>query len=100
MSLKVGDFESFGVPIFWVGDVAAKHAFSVTYQRLIYRTAKSISLDWGASITAFQSELTNENVFAFSIFPVVRFYLLRKEAFDFYANYSIIGAGIFNKKRY
>ncbi|SDR68198.1 Lipid A 3-O-deacylase (PagL) [Polaribacter sp. KT25b] len=91
MSLKVGNFESFGIPIFWVGEVKAKHAFSLTYQRLIFRTEKIFSLDWGTSITAFQSELTNENVFAFSIFPVLRFYLLRKKGFDFYTNYSIIG---------
>jgi hypothetical protein len=97
MSLKVGSFESFGVPVFWVGEVKAKHAFSLTYQRLIFRTEKIFSLDWGASVTAFQSELTNENVFAFSIFPVLRFYLLRKKAFDFYANYSIIGPTFLTK---
>lgn len=91
MSLKVGDFESFGIPIFWVGQVKAQHAFSLTYQRLIFRSEKIFSLDWGASVTAFQSQLTNENVFAFSIFPVVRFYLLRKKGFDFYTNYSLIG---------
>jgi hypothetical protein len=28
MSLKVGNFESFGIPIFWVGEVKANHAFS------------------------------------------------------------------------
>ena len=91
MSLKVGNFESFGIPVFWVGQVKAKHAFSITYQRLIYRSEKVFSLDWGASVTAFQSELTSENVMAFSIFPVLRFYLLRKKEFDFYANYSLIG---------
>ncbi|MFT7442595.1 MAG: hypothetical protein ACI9Q3_000969 [Maribacter sp.] len=97
MSLKVGSFESFGIPVFWVGEVKAKHAFSLTYQRLIFRTEKIFSLDWGASVTAFQSELTNENVFAFSIFPVLRFYLLRKKDFDFYTNYSIIGPTFLTK---
>jgi hypothetical protein len=97
MSLKVGSFESFGIPVFWVGEVKAKHALSVTYQRLIFRTEKIFSLDWGASITAFQSELTNENVVAFSIFPVLRFYLLRKKDFDFYTNYSIIGPTFLTK---
>lgn len=97
MSLKVGNFESFGIPVFWVGQVKAKHAFSVTYQRLIFRTENIFSLDWGASVTAFQSELTNENVFAFSIFPVLRFYLLRKKDFDFYTNYSIIGPTFLTK---
>jgi hypothetical protein len=97
MSLKVGDFESFGIPVFWVGEVKAQHAFSLTYQRLIFRTEKIFSLDWGASVTAFQSELTNENVFAFSIFPTLRFYLLRKKGFDFYTNYSIIGPTFLTK---
>lgn len=91
MSLKVGNFESFGIPVFWVGEVKAKYALSLTYQRLIFRTEKIFSLDWGASITYFQSELGKENVSAFSIFPVMRFYILRKKAFDFYTNYSLIG---------
>ncbi len=97
MSLKVGDFESFGIPVFWVGEVKTKHSFSLTYQRLIYRTEKLFSLDWGASITAFQSEATNENVLALSVFPVLRFYLLRKKAYDFYANYSVIGPAFLTK---
>jgi hypothetical protein len=97
MSLKVGNFESFGIPIFWVGEAKAEHAFSVTYQRLIYRSEKIFSLDWGASVTAFQSSLNNENIFAFSIFPVLRFYLLRREGFDFYTNYSLIGPTLLTK---
>ncbi|WP_223267217.1 acyloxyacyl hydrolase [Polaribacter sp. IC073] len=97
MSLKVGNFESFGIPVFWVGDVKASHSFSVTYQRLAFRTQKLFSLDWGVSITAFQTEATNESVFAFSIFPTMRFYLLRKEGFDMYANYSLIGPTFLTK---
>ncbi len=91
MSTKVGNFESFGIPIFWVGDVKAQHSFSITYQRTAYRSRKLFSLDWGASITGFQSELGKTNVFAFSVFPVLRFYLWRNNTFDLYTNYSIIG---------
>ena len=97
MSLKVGNFESFGIPIFWVGEAKTTHAFSITYQRLIYRSEKIFSLDWGASVTAFQSSLNNENVFAFSIFPVLRFYLLRGDGYDFYTNYSLIGPTLLTK---
>ena len=90
MSLPVGNFDSFGIPVFWVGEVKAQHAVSLTYQRLIYRSEKIFSLDWGVSATYFQSR-GKTDVFAFSIFPVLRFYLMRKKAFDFYSNYSIIG---------
>jgi hypothetical protein len=98
MSLKVGDFESFGIPIFWVGAVKAAHSFSITYQRLAYRTEKKFSLDWGVSITAFQTEATKENVLAFSIFPTMRFYLMRRKHFDMYANYAVIGPTILTTK--
>lgn len=91
MNLKVGNFESFGIPVFWLGTVRAKHSFSVTYQRLAFRTQKLFSLDWGVSATAFQTEATNENVLAFSIFPTMRFYLMRRKGFDMYTNYSVIG---------
>lgn len=97
MSLKVGNFESFGIPVFWLGEVKANHAFSLTYQRLIYRSERIFSLDWGASVTYFQSPINNENVFAFSVFPVLRFYLLRRDGFDFYTNYSIIGPAFITK---
>lgn len=91
MSLKVGNFESFGIPVFWVGAVKSAHAASITYQRLIFRSKKVFSLDWGVSATYFKTEATNTDVFAFSIFPSMRFYLLRKPKFDMYTNYSVIG---------
>ncbi len=96
MSLPVGNFESFGIPVFWVGEVKANQAVSLTYQRLIYRSEKIFSLDWGVSATYFQSR-GKTDVFAFSIFPVLRFYLLRKPKFDFYTNYSIIGPAYISK---
>lgn len=97
MNLKVGNFESFGIPVFWLGEVKAAHSFSVTYQRLAFRTQKLFSLDWGVSATAFQTKATKENVFAFSIFPTMRFYFLRRKSFDMYTNYSVIGPTLLTK---
>ena len=97
MSLKVGNFESFGIPVFWVGEVKAANSFSVTYQRLAFRTAKTFSLDWGVSATVFNTEATNTNVYAFSIFPTMRFYLMRRKGFDMYTNYSLIGPTLLTK---
>ena len=97
MSLKVGNFESFGIPVFWVGDVKAANTFSITYQKLIYRSEKIFSLDWGISATAFNTETSNNYIYAFSIFPTLRFYLLRKKGFDMYTNYSIIGPTFLTK---
>ena len=90
MSLKVGNFESFGIPVFWVGDVKATSAFSLTYQRLIYRSERIFSLDWGVSVTTFNTSIS-KSIYAFSIFPTLRFYLLRRKGYDLYTNYSLIG---------
>ena len=97
MSLQVGNFESFGIPVFWVGEVKATNTYSITYQRLAFRSRKNFSLDWGASVTAFQTRQTSEPIFAFSIFPTLRFYLLRKEKYDMYTNYSVIGPAYLTK---
>lgn len=96
MNMRVGNFESFGIPVFWLGDIRANHSISLTYQRLIYRSERIFSLDWGVSATYFQTN-GKENIFAFSIFPVLRFYLLRKKYYDFYTNYSIIGPTYISK---
>ena len=97
MELQTGN-SSIGVPVFWVGDSKARHALSVTYQRTAFRSKKLFSLDWGVSITAFQTELRKENVFAFSIFPVLRFYVWRTKRFDMYTSYSVIGPTYLTKK--
>ena len=91
MNTKVGNFESFGIPIFWFGELKTTQSFSLTYQRLAYKSKKVFSLDWGASVTGFQTNKSNKTVYAFSLFPVLRFYLLRRKSFDMYTNYSLIG---------
>ena len=97
MEATIGSFDSFGVPIFWVSDSRAKQTISLTYQQTVFRSKKLFSLDWGVSITGFQTEATKTKVLAFSIFPVMRFYLLRKDNYDFYTNYSIIGPTFLTK---
>ena len=79
MNVKIGNFESFGIPIFWLGEVKAAHSFSITYQRLAFRTQKLFSLDWGVSVTAFQTEALKENVFAFFYFSNITFLSFKKK---------------------
>lgn len=97
ISLKVGNIEGFGIPIFWVGEAKAANVFSITYEQLALRTEKTFSLDWGASVTAFNTINSNNLILAFSIFPTLRFYLSRKENYDLYASYSIIGPTFITK---
>jgi len=98
MNAKVGNTESVGLPVFWLGDSKAAHTLSITYQQTAFHTEKLFSLDWGVSITGFQTEATKTNVFAFSVFPVLRFYVMRKKPMDLYINYSVIGPTFLTKK--
>jgi len=98
MKTVVGSVRGVGIPVFWLGDSKAQHSFSVTYQNTIFRTRKVFSLDWGVSVTGFQTEASKTNVLAISIFPEVRFFLWRNKAFDLYTNYSLIGPTYISKK--
>lgn len=98
LQAKVGNMDSFGVPIFWRGDVEARNTISLAYQQTAFRTKKYFSLDWGASVTYFQTELNREDVVAVSLFPVLRFYLWRPKSFDFYIDYSVIGPAYVSKR--
>lgn len=90
MSAKIGGTEGIGLPVFWLGEVKAKSAFMLTYSRTAYHTEKLFSLEWGVSISQFNT-LNNTSVFALSIFPMMRFFIYRASKFDSYINYSIIG---------
>jgi len=97
MSAKIGKTENLGLPVFWLGEVKATQSFMFTYQQTAFHTEKLFSLDWGVSVTGFQT-LNDTTVYAISIFPMLRFYLLRGETFDSYVNYSIIGPTFLSKK--
>jgi hypothetical protein len=80
-----------GIPIFWHGNSKAANTFSISYQQTAFHTEKLFSLDWGVSLTGFQTMETGTNAYALSVFPVMRFYVLRKKPLDLYLDYSVIG---------
>jgi lipid A 3-O-deacylase PagL len=98
-NIKVKD-SKLGLPIFWHGDSKISDAFSFSYQKTAFRTEKYFSLDWGVSLTAFKTIKTDTKAFAISIFPVLRFYVLRQKDFDMYLNYSVIGPTILSKANF
>jgi hypothetical protein len=88
----VNHFVSGGVvPIFWGGLAQVKHGVAVRYQRNVFHTRKVFSLDFGASVSSWQSRAERENFYAVSLFPEFRFTPLRFRAADFYLNYSLMG---------
>ncbi|HEX7847285.1 MAG TPA: acyloxyacyl hydrolase [Chitinophagaceae bacterium] len=85
------------IPIFWGGDAEVERGFAVHYQRNVFHTRKVFSLDWGVSASWYRTDLNKEEFFALSVFPVLRFTVLRMKATDIYFNYSVAGPSYISK---
>lgn len=91
LNANIGKLENVGIPIFWNGDVQAAETISLTYMQTAYHGRKLFSLDWGASVTSIRTVDLRTHVMAFSLFPVLRFYVMRNKHLDLYLDYSVIG---------
>jgi hypothetical protein len=91
MNARIGGTESIGLPIFWYGDAKASNTLLVNYSKTVYKSSKFFSLGYGASITAFENSIDKKWTRAFSIYPQISFFFWRREKFDAYATYSVIG---------
>ena len=88
----LNDFFSKGpVPVFWGGNVHVVHGVSLHYQRNIFHTRKVFSLDWGSSVAYWKSSGKAENFYTVSLYPLLRFTVLRVKPMDVYFNYSVAG---------
>jgi hypothetical protein len=79
------------VPIFWGGLAQVKHGLALRYQRNVFHTRKVFSLDFGASVSYWDSRAERKSFYAVSLFPEFRFTPLRLRGADFYLNYSLLG---------
>lgn len=95
----VNNFLSEGkVPVFWGGKAEVKQGFSVVYQRNVFHGAKIFSLDWGANISWWQSNVKQDQFMTFSLFPVFRFNFLHNKIISPYFYYSVAGPTLMTKK--
>lgn len=77
--------------LFWGGDVEVRHGLTLNYQRTIYRGIKVFSFDWGVSFSYWQSNLSRKHFVTVSLFPVLRFTVIRSKPVDVYFFYSVAG---------
>jgi Lipid A 3-O-deacylase (PagL)/Outer membrane protein beta-barrel domain len=79
------------VPVFWGGLAQVRNGVTAHYQRNVFHTRRTFSLDWGASVGHWTSRLNGEKFYTASVFPLFRFTLVRTRPVDFYVNYSLAG---------
>jgi len=88
----VNNFVSEGkVPIFWAGEAEVQSGFSINYQRNIFYGAKAFSLDWGASLGIWRSNVNKEKFYTLSIYPVLKWTFLHTDPVDVYFFYTVAG---------
>ena len=94
----LNDFFSKGpIPVFWSGDVHVAHGVSLHFQRNIFHTRKVFSLDWGSSISYWRSNEQGETFYTISLYPLLRFTVIRLKPVDVYFNYSVAGPTYISK---
>ncbi|MDP4265664.1 MAG: acyloxyacyl hydrolase [Bacteroidota bacterium] len=84
-------------PVFWGGDVQVGKGYSIYYQRNFFHGRKLFSIDLGASISYWKSNVQNTGFYTLSLFPVFRFSFLHLKTTDLYFNYSVAGPSYISK---
>ncbi|HEU4471119.1 MAG TPA: acyloxyacyl hydrolase [Flavisolibacter sp.] len=85
------------IPIFWGGDVVIRNGFNINYERNIFHTRKVFALDWGASLGYWNTRGEGTGFFSVSLYPVLRFNVLRTKPLDLYLYYSVAGPTYLSK---
>jgi Lipid A 3-O-deacylase (PagL)/OmpA-like transmembrane domain len=98
LGFGVNNFVSKGkVPIFWPGNVEVADGFSVNYQRNVLHTRRFFAIDWGASVSTWRSRIRGERFYTASLYPVLRFPLVRTNPLEFYFSYSLVGPALITR---
>ncbi|SCY15534.1 Lipid A 3-O-deacylase (PagL) [Nonlabens sp. Hel1_33_55] len=91
MNARVAGTESLGIPVFWYGDAKASNTVLANYTKTVYESKKFFSIGYGASVTAFENSIDKKWTGALSIYPHINFFFWRRDGFDAYGTYSVIG---------
>ena len=94
----VNKFFSSKVPVFWDGNIEIDHGFAVHYERNVFHTRKLFSLDLGTSGSFWRSHLNEDHFMTFSVYPLLRFTLVRTKPADFFFMYSVAGPTYITKR--
>jgi hypothetical protein len=93
----VNTFVSKTVPVFWNGDVKVDRGLALHYDRNVFHTGRVFALDLGTSASTWRSRSNHDRFFTLSVFPLLRFTLLRRKPADVFAAYSLAGPTYISK---
>ncbi|HYM95195.1 MAG TPA: acyloxyacyl hydrolase [Chitinophagaceae bacterium] len=85
------------VPVFWSGDVHVRQGLMFHFQHNVFHTRKIFSMDWGTSLSLWQSKKNKDFFFTVSAYPLFRFTPIRTKPFDLYFVYSLAGPSFISR---
>jgi hypothetical protein len=86
------------VPIFWGGKINVRTGAAIHYQRNVFHTRKRFGFDLGASLSRYESAQNHDTFTAVSLYPQLRFMLVRTSRADLYVAYSVAGPTFISRK--
>ena len=98
LSYGPNGFFSHVVPVFWSGDVETRRGFTVAYERNLFHTRTRFAFDLGGSLSSWKSNVEKDAFRTFSIYPLLRFFVHRTAAADYYATYSVAGPSYLSRR--
>lgn len=95
----VNNFVSKTIPVFWGGAVEVERSVAtVQYQRNLFHTKKVFAFDVGASFGWWKSRHNGERFRTVSVYPLLRFMVLRRKSADLYVSYSVAGPSYISRR--
>lgn len=88
---SVNNFFSRKFPIFWGGNVKVDQGFALHAERNVFHSKSLFSLGYGVSVGAWKTREQDQNFWTLSVYPVLRFTVVRSRAADFYLMHSMAG---------
>ena len=85
------------IPVFWGGLAEVEEGLSINYSRNVFHTKRTFSLDIGCSLGNWESKAQGQSFYGISIYPLLRFMLLRTKVSDLYFFYSVAGPTYLSK---
>jgi opacity protein-like surface antigen len=79
------------VPVFWGGNISVHEGAAINYRRNVFHTRKTFALDIGASVGNWETLAKDNSFYTASIYPVMRFNLIRSDLANLFFLYSVAG---------
>lgn len=85
------------IPVFFDGSIKINKGIALMYQNTFFHTYKNFSIEWGWSLSEWESRMLKQKFYTISLFPEIKVWIVRLPSFDFYFTYSLAGPTYISK---